>query len=106
MEIRAMGASDTNERRERKDAQRNLERVLHATHELFAERGADVTMEEVTRRAGVGVVTIYRRFPSKEQLFAAVSHAACADVRHCLQEAAQAEHDPLGKLRALVMVQY
>jgi AcrR family transcriptional regulator len=101
-----MAAADTNERRERKDAQRNLERVLHAAHELFAERGPDVTMEEVARRAGVGVGTIYRRFPSKEQLFAAVSHAACADARQCLQEAAQAEHEPLGRLRALVTVQY
>jgi AcrR family transcriptional regulator len=101
-----MGAAETTARRERKDAQRNLERVLHAAHELFAERGADVTMEEVARRAGVGVGTIYRRFPSKEHLFAAVSHAACADMRHCLEQAAEAERDPLLKLRALVHVQY
>jgi len=93
-------------RRERKDAQRNLERVLSAAHELFAERGNDVTMEEVARRAGVGVGTIYRRFPSKEHLFAAVSHAACDDTRHCLLEAAQAEHDPQQKLRALVLVHF
>jgi AcrR family transcriptional regulator len=101
-----MDAGHRNERRERKDAQRNQERVLSAAHELLAERGADVTMEEVARRAGVGVGTVYRRFPSKEQLFAAVSHAVCADAQHCLQEAAQAECDPLLKLRALVMVQY
>jgi AcrR family transcriptional regulator len=101
-----MDESNMHSRRERKDAQRNLERVLHAAHELFAERGADVTMEEVARRAGVGVGTIYRRFPSKDHLFAAVSHAACADVRHCLQSAAQAERDPLDKLRALVFVQH
>src|SRR5512144_1721784 len=101
-----MSVEELAARRERKDAQRNLERVLQAAHELFAERGADVTMEEVARRAGVGVGTIYRRFPSKEHLFAAVSHAACADMRHCLVEAAQAEHDPLLKLRALVLVQY
>jgi AcrR family transcriptional regulator len=101
-----MDAAHSNERRERKDAQRNLERVLSAAHQLLAERGADVTMEEVARRAGVGVGTIYRRFPSKEHLFAAVSHAACADTHHCLQEAALGEHDPLLKLRALVLVQY
>ena len=101
-----MDETSANGRRERRDAQRNLERVLHAAHELFAERGADVTMEEVARRAGVGVGTIYRRFPSKEHLFAAVSHAACADARHCLQSAAQAERDPLAKLRALVFVHY
>lgn len=93
-------------RRERKDAQRNLERVLRAAHELFAERGADVTMEEVARRAGVGIGTIYRRFPSKEHLFAAVSHAACDDIRQCLVEAAGTERDPRQQLRALVLVQY
>ncbi len=101
-----MGIVETHDRRERKDAQRNLARVLRAAHELFAERGAEVTMEEVARRAGVGVGTIYRRFPSKEHLFAAVSQAACADAQSCLESAAQAEHDPLGRLRALVFVQY
>jgi AcrR family transcriptional regulator len=101
-----MSIAETSTRRERKDAQRNLERVLQAAHELFAERGAEVTMEEVARRAGVGVGTIYRRFPSKEHLFAAVSQAACSDIRHCLEEAAEAERDPILKLRALVHVQY
>jgi AcrR family transcriptional regulator len=101
-----MDEMNAGDRRARKDAQRNLERVLRAAHELFAERGAEVTMEEVARRAGVGVGTIYRRFPSKEHLFAAVSHSACADVRHCLQAAAEGERDPVGKLRALVLVHY
>src|SRR6266508_1135616 len=100
METDAMDGA--NERRERKDAQRNMERVLRAAHALFAERGADVTMEEVARRAGVGVGTIYRRFPSKDHLFAVVSQTVCTDTRHCLQAAAQAEHDPLAKILALV----
>src|SRR5262245_48701981 len=101
-----MDELNAGERLARKDAQRNLERVLRAAHDLFAERGADVTMEEVARRAGVGVGTIYRRFPSKEHLFAAVSHAACADAHDCLEAAAQSQCDPVGKLRALVHVQY
>jgi AcrR family transcriptional regulator len=92
-------------RRERKDVRRNLERVLQAAHELFAERGGEVTMEEVARRAGVGVGTIYRRFPSKEHLFAAVSQAVCADTRHCLRQAADGAHDPIARLRAVVFVQ-
>ena len=99
-------ASSIDGRRERRDAQRNMERVLHAARELFAERGADVTMEEVARRAGVGVGTIYRRFPSKEQLYAAVSHAACLDARQSVQAATAAASEPLAKLRALVVVQY
>jgi AcrR family transcriptional regulator len=93
-------------RRERRDAQRNLERVLQAAHELFAERGADVRMEEIAQRAGVGVGTIYRRFRSKEELFAAVSHVVCEDTHHSLQEAAHNGCDPASKLRALVLVQY
>lgn len=101
-----MAEPETGIRRERKDVRRNLERVLQAAHELFAERGPDVTMEEVARRAGVGVGTIYRRFPSKEQLFAAVSSAACSDARHCLHQAAEDIDDPPGKLRAIVLVQY
>ena len=101
-----MNGSNAVERRERKDMRRNMERVFQAAKELFAERGSDVTMEEVARRAGVGVGTIYRRFPSKEHLFAAVSHAACADMHHCLTEAANDERDPISKLRALIIVQY
>jgi len=95
-----------NGRRERKDVQRNLERVLQAAHELFAERGSDVTMEEVARRAGVGVGTIYRRFPSKAHLWAVVSHAACMDAQQCLSQATAQQHDPVSKLRALIVAQY
>lgn len=101
-----MDGMDAGQRRERKDVRRNLERVLQAAHELFAERGADVTMEEVARRAGVGVGTVYRRFPSKEHLFAAVSHAACSEAQQCLRDAAQSEPDPVRKLRILVRLHY
>jgi AcrR family transcriptional regulator len=90
----------------RSDVQRNLERVLRAAQELFAERGPEVKMGEVAARAGVGVGTIYRRFPSKELLFAAVSEAACADTRHCLAQAADDASDPAAKLRAIVVAQY
>ncbi|MFF1875386.1 TetR/AcrR family transcriptional regulator [Kitasatospora herbaricolor] len=52
----------------RVDARRNLESVLRAAREVFGEFGYDAPMEEVARRAGVGVGTVYRRFPSKEVL--------------------------------------
>jgi AcrR family transcriptional regulator len=48
----------------RVDARRNLESVLRAAREVFGELGYDAPMEEVARRAGVGVGTVYRRFPS------------------------------------------
>lgn len=101
-----MGATGEPARRARRDVQRNLERVLRAAQELFAERGPDVRMEEVARRAGVGVGTIYRRFPSKEQLFAAVSLAACEDTRHCLAQAAEDADDSVAKLRAIIVAHY
>ncbi len=56
----------------RADARRNLERVLEAAAEVFAERGPDVSVDEVARRAGVGHATVFRRFPSKDALIAAV----------------------------------
>jgi AcrR family transcriptional regulator len=56
----------------RADARRNLERVLAAAGELFASEGDAVSMEAIAKRAGVGVGTIYRRFPTKAALGEAV----------------------------------
>lgn len=52
----------------RKDAERNRQRILEAARELFAERGLSVTLNDVAHHAGVGVGTVYRRFPDKEVL--------------------------------------
>lgn len=56
----------------RKDARLNLERVLAAAKECFAEEGSAVKMEEVAARAGVGVGTLYRRFSNRGALVQAV----------------------------------
>jgi AcrR family transcriptional regulator len=56
----------------RADAQRNLVRVLDAAREVFAEHGIDAPVSEIAERAGVGVGTIFRRFPTKEDLLVAV----------------------------------
>ena len=56
----------------RADAQRNLDRILVAAADAFAELGPDVTIDEIARRAGVGHGTVFRRFPTKEALRAAV----------------------------------
>lgn len=55
----------------RADAQRNRERILAAAETVFLEQGAGASLEEVARRAGVGIGTLYRRFPSREELLAA-----------------------------------
>lgn len=56
----------------RADAQRNLNRVLEAAAEAFAERGPDVSVDEIARRAGVGHATVFRRFLTKDALIRAV----------------------------------
>lgn len=56
------------ERKLRADAARNRQRVLAAAAEVFAERGLDASLDDVAHAAGVGVGTVYRRFPNKEAL--------------------------------------
>src|SRR4051794_41510603 len=56
----------------RADAERNRARILAAASELFAQRGLDASMPELAERAGVGVGTLYRAFPDKDHLLAAV----------------------------------
>ena len=58
------------ERPMRADARRNRERILDSAREVFAEDGADAQIDDVARRAGVGVGTVYRHFPTKEALVA------------------------------------
>ncbi|WUD74093.1 TetR/AcrR family transcriptional regulator [Streptomyces sp. NBC_00510] len=64
--VRSVGGSRTSPLRV--DAQRNLEHVLRAAREVFGELGYGAPMEDVARRARVGVGTVYRRFPSKDVL--------------------------------------
>ncbi|WP_436491989.1 TetR/AcrR family transcriptional regulator [Actinokineospora sp. HUAS TT18] len=56
----------------RADAERNRVRVVVAAREVFARHGLDVTLDDVAKHAGVGVGTVYRRFPNKEALVLAV----------------------------------
>jgi AcrR family transcriptional regulator len=56
----------------RADARRNLDRILEAAADAFAELGPDVSIDEIARRAGVGHGTVFRRFPPKDALRAAV----------------------------------
>ncbi|MET0233828.1 MAG: helix-turn-helix domain-containing protein [Kibdelosporangium sp.] len=60
------------ERPLRADARRNRARVLEMAHEVFETEGLAVPVDEVARRAGVGVGTVYRHFPTKEALFEAI----------------------------------
>ena len=60
------------DRRPRADAVRNRDLLLTAASDAFAARGADVPLEDIARRAGVGIGTLYRHFPTREALVEAV----------------------------------
>ncbi len=64
----------------RADAQRNLDALLGAAAECFAEQGVDASVDEIARRAGVGHGTVFRRFPTKDALLAAVLEARMAEL--------------------------
>jgi AcrR family transcriptional regulator len=74
----------------RKDARRNREAILSAARELFAD-SADVPMYEVARRAGVGQATLYRNFPDRRDLAAAL---LLEEMEHTEQLAAEHAGDP------------
>jgi len=56
----------------RADARRNYDKVLEAARDAFAERGAETSLEGIARRAGVGIGTLYRHFPTRQALLEAV----------------------------------
>jgi AcrR family transcriptional regulator len=91
----------TLERPLRRDASRNRERVLEAARELFAERGLDVTMDEIARRAGVGVGTVYRRFRQRDEIIDALFEQRMLDYV-TLAEEALADPDPWDGLVAFL----
>src|SRR5919205_1820931 len=69
----------------RADARRNLDRILDAAAEVFAELGPDAPIDEIARRAGVGHGTVFRRFPTKEALRAAVLAARLDEMQAHLE---------------------
>jgi AcrR family transcriptional regulator len=84
--------SSPHERLLRADAERNRQRILAAAADVFTERGFEATLDEVARRAGVGVGTVYRRFPDKAALAEAL-FTDRIDALVALAERAQREPD-------------
>ncbi|WP_193044850.1 TetR/AcrR family transcriptional regulator [Mycolicibacterium baixiangningiae] len=86
-------SSDVPGRRKRADAQRNVGALLEAARAVFAESGVDAPAKEITDRAGVGVGTLYRHFPRRSDLVAAVLQReidACANAGPALAD----EYEP------------
>jgi AcrR family transcriptional regulator len=77
----------------RKDAARNRQRILDAAYELFARRGLSVTLNDIAHYAGVGVGTVYRHFPDREQLIDGLFEQRIDEVA-ALLEAALEDPDP------------
>jgi len=86
-------ASAATERHLRADARRNRERVLQAADEMLAARGVDASIDEIAARAGVGVGTVYRNFPTKEALLQALLVARLEPVLSAARAAAESD-DP------------
>lgn len=85
-------------KRPRVDAQRNLATLLRAAKEIFAEAGVDAPVRDIASRAGVGIGTVYRHFPERADLIAAVFYQeieACADAADQLAAA----HPPFAALK-------
>jgi AcrR family transcriptional regulator len=72
--MRCTVPAKTDDRPLRRDAQENRQRLLDAAADVFAEHGLEAGVEEIARVAGVGVGTLYRRFPTKDALICALVH--------------------------------
>jgi AcrR family transcriptional regulator len=77
--------------RQRADAVRNRSLLVEAGREVFAERGPEAALEEIARRAGVGIGTLYRHFPTREALVEAIYAEHIGEVVTAAEETAAAE---------------
>jgi AcrR family transcriptional regulator len=81
----------TEPRLQRADARRNRESVLESARKQFAAHGLDAQVDEVARGAGVGVGTVYRHFPTKEDLLEALAQARFEGLAEHCRQACEAE---------------
>src|SRR5580692_4454560 len=90
-------------RKPRADAQRNRERILEVAKQVFTHRGAEASMDEIAKRARIGPGTLYRHFPSRDDLLAAVYISEVEKLAEA-QRQFSAELAPLEALRAWMLV--
>ena len=70
--LNGMKRSQSKDRKPRSDAQRNRERILEVAKQAFARSGANASLDDIAKEAGVGPGTLYRHFPTREELLEAV----------------------------------
>ena len=78
----------------RADAQRNYDRLVEVAREVFAEQGYDASLDEVAKRAGVGPGTLYRHFPTRENLMDALMKSWIDRIQTSAEKAAASEQSP------------
>ena len=83
----------------RADAQANRDRLVEAAARTFAQKGADASMKAIAAEAGVGIGTLYRRFPTREDLIEAIYRSETAHLSESATELLK-EHPPTAALRA------
>jgi AcrR family transcriptional regulator len=88
------GPPKTAERSLRADARRNRERILDSARVVFAQHGVDAQMDDVASRAGVGVGTVYRHFPTKDALMAELVRQKLCRISAISREALELEGEP------------
>jgi len=88
----------------RTDAQRNRERIVEAARRCFAEQGLDVGVDEIARSAGVGMGTLYRRFPTKASLVHAIFAQSLDELQPVIDAALASEDAWAGLVDLLVAV--
>jgi AcrR family transcriptional regulator len=95
--------SHSTRRKPRTDAQRNRERILEVAKEAFTRSGADASLDEIAKQAGVGPGTLYRHFPTRDALIEAVYHTEVGKLAAAQRELS-ARLPPVESLRAWMLL--
>jgi AcrR family transcriptional regulator len=90
-------------RKPRTDAQRNRERILEVAKEAFTQSGSNASLDEIAKQAGVGPGTLYRHFPTREELIEAVYRTEVEKLAAAERTFAETM-PPLGALRAWMLL--
>jgi len=98
-----MKGSQDVERKPRADARKNRERILEVAKEAFKKSGANTSLDDIAKQAGVGAGTLYRHFPSREELLTAVYRTEAAKLAAAEQKFAETL-PPVEALRAWMLL--
>src|SRR5579859_3293217 len=99
----AKKVSKESPRKPRTDAVRNRERILEVAKEAFGRSGADASLDDIAKQAGVGAGTLYRHFPTRESLIEAVYHAEVGKLAAAEKELSR-KLPPVNALRAWMLL--